>query len=748
MTLKRFYLDYIQAAATNASRAVLEENLANWRKTFDPRNPLGYQAPGYPSAYAWLHSFLYTLDGKPEHAREAVHALLSYLPLVEEITPEARAERPEWAEAIPPLDGMFQPPHYIMSYLRIKDSGLVDESERKIIAKTVADSLRPIFHFPEYGTHNRAMLRALCCALAARAFPDHHEADNWAHMAEVLGEDSWGKWSVEDASHYNPIWFWALVCYGDVTEKPGLYRMVTTRYYFDYFARLMTPLGIIPDWGDSWWGQNYGYFFSLLERGATEYHDPVMKYSSEQIMKRGVRNPNSPDLSNALWMIHAYEWADDSVSAEPPADQGSHEGLEDLIGKKVVYRNGWTPGSPYMLLNYNDEETYGRFTRDYLRTTIPVHAEKMHHGHADENSIVILTSDDTILLHDGGYREQLCNGQYRADCYHNRMVWRRQGFMGSGSFFDWIHDEGHYRPVQTEKIHFYRLPNPAVDTSRTRVTDQRRGIIWDRVVSYLRDDEIYVLFDIVHSTQDGSLTLGNLNYTTNVLNQGDGWWDTWIDKITYMAGEPWQNKQSRALLVQYLPVSYPSIFPNIAGTRTETVFRHHQDEQGLFQHWSGYLPAPRTMTFVTVLRPHPYGEDAAPLTAQHHLLPQVHMAGDPQTAGVRLDLGERSIILGAKTNLSYGILTEDVRPRYSYESGALAYGPLETDADYVAAALQGDQLAWSFINATGLRYAGEDLFTARLYQFFQNDVQSRLARKSKWKRWDGVNTVSADEWGG
>lgn len=734
--MKQVYLDYIRKAAVNASHSALEENIAAWRAGFDPQNPLGYSAPGYPYQYAWLHSFLYTLDGKPEHAREAVHGLLAYLPLVDGIPPEARAARPEWTEAIPPLDGMFQPPHYILAYLRIADSEQVTEEERRIIAQTVADSLRPIFHFPEYGAHNRAMLRALNLALAARAFPDHPEAQDWARLSETLAEDSWGRWSVEDASLYVPIWLWALVNYADATGRSDFFHMTTTRYYFDYFARILSPLGVIPDWGDAWWNASYNYFFPLLERGATEYHDPPMKYAAGRIARRALDAGAAPNLGLATWMIYAYEWADDAIPAEPPADTGSHEGLEDLVGKKVVFRTGWEPGASYMLLNYCDEAPYGRFTRDYLRATIPVHAEKMHHGHADENSIVLLTSDDTVLLHDGGYREKLCNGQYRADCYHNRLVWRRQGYTGEGSFFVWVHDEGHYRPVQTEKIHFYRLPRPAVDTGRTRVTDVQRGVVWDRVVSFLREEEIYVLFDIVRSTQEGTLSIGNLFYTTNVLSEGEGWWDTWIDEI---AG--WENRQTRALLVQFLALPYPSCPPMAVGTRREKVFRHRREEQGLFQHWVGYLPAGRTMAFVTVLRPHPYGEEAAPLAAQHSLLPAVQMNGSPLTVGIQIKTGRRKLLLGAKTDLGHGILTEDIRPRYTFESSALTYGPLTTDADYIAVAQEGNQVAWSFLNATGLRYGDRVLFAARQYQSFQNDPSVRITGSSKWKRWDGVSAL-------
>ena len=66
--------------------------------------------------------------------------------------------------------------------------------------------------------------------------------------------------------------------------------------------------------------------------------------------------------------------------------------MEDVQGKKIVFRSGWKPEDTYLLLNYRDEGDGGLNFRDYLRDTIPVEEEKMTHGHADENSLVLLMS--------------------------------------------------------------------------------------------------------------------------------------------------------------------------------------------------------------------------------------------------------------------------------------------------------------------------------------------------------------------
>ena len=51
----------------------------------------------------------------------------------------------------------------------------------------------------------------------------------------------------------------------------------------------------------------------------------------------------------------------------------------------------------------------------------------MTHGHADENSIPLLMSGGSVLLHDGGYRDYMPSGPfgaYRQDYFHNRLVFR------------------------------------------------------------------------------------------------------------------------------------------------------------------------------------------------------------------------------------------------------------------------------------------------------------------------------------
>jgi len=172
----------------------------------------------------------------------------------------------------------------------------------------------------------------------------------------------------------------------------------------------------------------------------------------------------------------------------------------------------------------------------------------MTHGHADENSIAMLMSGGSVLLHDGGYRDYMPSGlygAYRQDYFHNRLVVRPEKFwMGQKAneerysqtgpipaqpILEFLRDAGSYRPVRTRKVDF--LTQPEFDYSRTRLVDDGWGYDADRVVVYVKDPEMYVVFDIFKARSEEFFTLANLWHTRQVFARGERWYDTGYDVI-------------------------------------------------------------------------------------------------------------------------------------------------------------------------------------------------------------------------
>jgi hypothetical protein len=730
MPTKQDYLDYIHEAGKDAP-SYLERSIRAWRERFDPHNTLfGYAASGAPAAAAAVDAFLYEVTDEMAYAQRARRALLMPRELTDIFPQKIAVRHPEYHRAVPPMDGLFVPPNYIPAYERVRESGVFSQEDHQAVETIVADSLHTLFHFPEWGAHNRAMLRALSLALAARAFPENPEAPQWHALSAQLAEDSLGHWSIEDAMGYHAVWMLAMVTYADVGARPDFFKLPTTAYYFHYFAHMFTPLDTFPDFGDCNWGGGAERLLPCFERAAAVYDEPAFKYIADRMFKH-IAAAGPPSIGNALLCIQAYQWADDAIPIAQPQWK-SEEVLDDVVGKKVLFRSGWDADATYMLLNYRDELGYGLIPRRYLRTTLAVSAEKMHHGHADENAIVMLLHKGTVLLHDGGYRENVPNGRYRADIYHNRVIWRQGIKPQDVDAWDFLHDDGHYKVTRTQKLHFVRFQD--VDFSRTRVTDEAQGLAWDRIVVYVKALDCFILIDAVKALRAGApslagrpFTLANILYTTEILSSGPNHFDTRIDAI----GQ-WQNPGHQALLVTYPLSENRPVY-------VETVRRHYQQETGLFQTWTGRLCQGDIVPFVTVLYPHAVGQTVSLSTVGRtvSLSPTLLNVSHPgQSLAVQLKSGEHTVTLGCKLDLTVGLLQQEIRPRYSYEAGRIRYGAFETDATHFYAHATPDQMRVAFTEGTRLGHNERWLYDGEAHRMFQEDAGNDHVAPTWRERWE------------
>ncbi len=327
---------------------------------------------------------------------------------------------------------------------------------------------------------------------------------------EALGNDNWGNWEIEDAMIYHAVWLCSLIGYADVKEKiDELFRTPEMFYYAQYFLYLICPDGMIPDFGDADWQSNWSRFLVFFEAAASAYQDAEMKWAASVIAGKFIDWNAVQNTGLAYLLLDAWRFGSDETKPEQP-DELSMEVMEDVVGKKIVLRDGWSPQSLYMLLNYRDEGDGGLLYRDYLRDAIPVEEEKMTHGHADENSVVLLMKDGSVLLHDGGYRDYMPSGPYgayRQDYFHNRLcvrqekIWFGQNegeyrYSAEGrpeipaqSVLDFLRNAGSYRKVRTQKVDF--LTFREFDYSRTRLIDDNLGYEWDRVIVWVKDPGLF-----------------------------------------------------------------------------------------------------------------------------------------------------------------------------------------------------------------------------------------------------------------
>lgn len=619
---------------------------------------------------------------------------------------------------------------------RIKNSGLLTKSDIQIIETKILESAeRALKYWVEWGAMNHAT-QSLVNNLAAamKYFPDHPDYEQWKQKLDINLSASWGMWSIEDSQIYIPAWNKPLMqCAELLGREEEYYAMPQTKYYFDYLVQLMTPGGQIVEFGDGRYGRGYTWtwMISVLEKGASVYRDGKMKWAAHRLFEAHVKELGH-DADGEL--VEAYLWADDSIAEEIPTDP-TRLVLEDYVGKKVVFRSGWHRDATYLFLNYMDDAPFGIDGKEYLINTINVEAEKNHHGHADENAICLMMKNGSILLYDSNYRETSSagpDGQFRADVFHNKLVVRNDLADPNWRLLPFLLDGGRYKFVSTKLMHFRRFKD--VDISRTRLTYDKMGYQWDRLITYLKEKEWFVIFDIVKILEDGDLTLANLFYTQFIADfdpENPVWYDTYYRTIAaepnlapYYAGEV-NNLDTRLLMY----------FPEADSFRcgAEQQRNNVQTEWAVYNARADSFKAGELLIFTTMLIPHSAKKNPAEIVNELSDMKIFHQGNG---YGLQFPSKDGFVQINAMIDLEAEYLEENIRPRYNFESGRAEYGDLVTDARYCYIKKYGNVLNYSFYNASRLDFGGRTIFQAEKMNHGQDDGSYMKYGVPKWMAWE------------
>ncbi len=731
--------EYAELLLASARRA-----LPGWRAVLDAQTsvfyPLwGYNPPAEPLRLAALLSYLRSIGSMGgEASREALAIVRAYAALRDRVSREQIDSRAETRgmERLPLFVNFFLLPPYAEMVARLRESGDLPSSDIRFLESELPAPANALFAHPEWGGHNRTILRADGLCAAAAVLPGAPDAARWRRMAEILAGDNVEHWEIEDASIYHPVWLYFLSRYLERQGRTAGFRCPFLRWYAEYFLQMMAPHGTIPDFGDGEWRGTWLHFTAFYELAARETGDPRYRWAAARHF-RSCRRLLDPGPGGAppvpLELIDAHRWCADWQETRCPEDH-SREVLEDSIGKKVVFRTGWQPEDTWLLLDYMDEGSWGWLDRRYLRDTITVEEEKMHHGHSDENGVAMLMSGGSLLLHDAGYRDDLPSGRwgaFRADYFHNRLVARQARLDRGQDLFELLRHSGAYRPVRTLKVDFQRMRH--ADYSRTRLVDEATGWLWDRVIVFLRDTEQFIVIDGWHALRDDVYTVACLWHTQTIVAQGDGWVAGGYDLLpTRSPTEPPEAlPRTRRLLVRFMTA------PQGRRTGTFALRRHYGEETAFYQAESSHLLAGRWSAFVTRL---------VPLAADARLLRE----GQPPGSGEVVDTdwaegavcvrlrsdGTEDIVL-VKLDLDRERTSPDIRPRLPYERGAVTAGALRTDAHFAHVRLREGRPSWSATVVSGLAWDGKPLFVPPLNTFgLQPDGAPDRESRARWRMWE------------
>lgn len=594
-----------------------------------------------------------------------------------------------------------------------------------------------IFMDCEWGRHNRATLRAVSLLLFAKLFPEHESAEHCLKLADMLFEDSLGNWSIEDATSYLGLWLNSVAEY---TQYRGVWNFRIEdilSYYCHYYTAMLLPSGGLPEFGDTRFDSGTSTCLSLgaMELMAKKHNDGVLKYAIERQFRNMVKN-NTMDngLQYERGMTNAFLWADDSIKLVKP-DVLSCEALEELVGKKVVFRNSWEENGTYLLYNYRDVGPYGKLTRDYLQNTIPVHAEKPHHGHADEQSVCALCAGGAVFLRDGGYRDGFTvNGHYRADFYHNRLVIRNGKMFREKGFLEYAENLGEYLAVRTEKIYFHQFA--CGEVVKTRLYDDFHGAEADRHVIYLKEADMFVIVDTVHPYKTQEMTTGVMYHAEKISE---------VEKGIYRAAA--ETAEGMMHFHRYKTLQEPEVKQSLciafaaddAAYSVEEHRRNYRQEKALSCYTSRYYGEREYYSYVSLLIPETGRNQEEVEAKQNRALEIAHSVTVKKShmgknLTIKIQADGRDYTIGIQCDDQLCIKDKNARPTYSYETGQAAYGDFETDAKF----LLSDGRSYGIIDGTRVDLSGKTIFAAYPNRMNQLDFITVVRAAGTWGSYEDV----------
>lgn len=591
-----------------------------------------------------------------------------------------------------------------------KIGGALHERMRPVLEAVARDLLR----LPEWGPFNRCALRIGTLDRFARLYPESEYAEAAAQTAAFCAEDSIGRWNMEDTSFYNGIWY---ICIAEYLTEHNIRNARTDiifHYYAAYVTQIMAPDGSIPDYGDA-----HPRDFScsaltlgFLEWAAAVFNDGEVKYAAMKLLDFGRRY--RPERLTGGWLVRSFalaaRMAKTKVAPKKP-EYLSGEILDDIVGKKIVMRGG---EGAYMLLNYRDEAENAYTARRNMYSTIPAPAEKVHHGHADENAIVHLEFRGKTLLTDGGYRDRIVtDGHYRADFYHNRAVLRNGRMFREKGFLEYAENIGTYLHVDTRKIFYHELGN--VKVSRTRLYDPHHYAVHDRTVCYFSDEGVYAVADTIRATRDYEYTIGQMWFGGKITENSPC---DYTIKQTLKDFQGPKGTENLNMRVVFLDRGDKKI-------SVEKLRRNGDDGQyALTQYYSEYLAAGEYLSFVTLLIP----EDAeTDFLKDSAVISTAFCERTPDGQGVSFGFtcGEKTWRAAMKMNDSHGFDDYKHRPTYSFEAGREKYGEFETDALFALFEQTPRGTQYRALMLSRLDCGGKTVFKSPDTQFSNNDLSVR-----------------------
>ncbi len=722
MTSAQFYIDLLCRCADESWEASAKQDYMDFQKDLDT-DTSGFSSTTTLTVVFARVQYGYALQASAEafkHTGQQKYAdmALTYINRIVEISEWVHANTKlteREIDSMQLIEAGFAAGPFLKGCTILRDKGVLKQDLLDRLMPVLESAIRFGLRMVEWGPFNRNLLKVTVFDRFSKLFPQSKYAAQTAKMAKFLIEDSIGRWNMEDTLFYNGIWYICTLEYFLENNICNFRTETVFRYYAVCASRLQLPEGSLPDYGDNR-PRDFGCValgVGFYEWCASHFNDGELRYFASKYVDWANRYFDGRIARG--WMVRSFAVAADALLQNDVAPKKpeyiSGEVIEDLVGKKMVFRGG---EGDYLLCNYRDEGNYALPARMNMYCTIPAPAEKVHHGHADENAVIDYTYKGKFLLSDGGYRDQICtDGHYRADFYHNKMIVRNgRMFYENQNFLQHIRNIGTYLKVETQKIFYYHSGN--IEVSRTRLDDTRHHRdVQDRTIIHFVKENMYAVIDSVRATETYEYTLGPVWHGGEVHKVGEA------DFLVKQTAEILQGPAGTEDLNLRLGFVRKDLATDVQKLRRLGL----DDQESVAQFFSEYLAQGEYIHFITLLMPEQTAEDKARNTAILASASCGQAAGGKALA-FHVTVGGLRYTFGMKMDETYGFTDYKHRPTYSFEAGKADYGPFTTDALFAFFAEGPQDIDYAAWMVSRVDYNGETVFASERTQFSNNDLSN------------------------
>ncbi len=253
---------------------------------------------------------------------------------------------------------------YLYSYRILKDTSYLSASEKSQIVATIYAATKHIAEnaIRDGKTTNRNgwIISGAGANESLRMFPSQPDfayikqiADNQWALLDSMGDAD------EEATHYNGLEIPYLL---KIAESRGVensfYADPDFNSMIERYRDQISPFGIIPNYGDSYWASLWGTWLGIFEKAAVVYNDGQYRTAAHKIFNYArAQSFRKNDIESLIGIIFAMEYMDSSISPKtmPLRSQVNNRRYRQDVPDKLTLRNG----SGYVHMNLYYGGTHG-----------------------------------------------------------------------------------------------------------------------------------------------------------------------------------------------------------------------------------------------------------------------------------------------------------------------------------------------------------------------------------------------------